>query len=1040
MTDESRMISIVEDYLRAVRAGQAPDRERFLAAHADVAGPLREALVGLDFIRGAAPARPAGGDDVTLEGRQLGDFRMLREVGRGGMGVVYEAEQLSLGRRVALKVLPFAAVMDPKHLQRFRNEAQAAAHLHHTNIVPVYSVGTERGVHYYAMQFIEGESLARAIAELKGGAPGAGTTPISSHRSNREPLYLRMATRLGVQAAEALDHAHQLGIVHRDVKPANLLVDATGNLWITDFGLARFDNGANLTMTGDLVGTVRYMSPEQALAKRVPVDHRTDVYSLGATLYELFTLEPAVTGETPHAVIQEIAFKDPPPPRRLNPAIPPDLETIVVKAMAKDPAGRYATAQEMADDLRRFLEHKPIAAKRPSIVAVAQKWARRHRALVGAGLALLLLGAAGLAVGNVLIATERDKAEVRRQQAERQAALAEAVEAFLNDDLLLAIAPERLGPGVTLREVLDAAATTLEGRFAENPLVEARLRRTIGRAYDKLGLPEEAERQLSRACELFARVQGAEHPDTLLAMRDLGDALHDQGRYEDAEILLVDTVEAQERLLGSLHRDTLRSKQELANAIGGQGRHAEKEALHREILETSCRVLGANDPVTLSSMNALANALLAQGKAEEAEELHRQALAIRRRVLPEDHPDILRSMNNLAGVLSKRGEHAEAAALHRKVLEARKRVLTDDHPDTLRSMRRLAHALRRLGGQAEAESLLRQTVEAERRVLGEEDPETLRSTHDLANVLAEEGKNGEAETFHREALAGRKRAFGEGHLDTICSMIDLGNALAAQGKHADAENLFRKTWEIARSALGSDDRNTLSSMNNLANALRDLGRHAEAAALHRETLEVRRRALGVGDPDTILSVSNLAELLLMLGKRTDADLLLRETLESLAPSGDQGEERAIETVVGELVASGGRAKAAAPLCNDLAWIHATAEDPGSGDPPRAVMLAEAAVGLDPDQGAFWNTLGIARYRAGDWKGAVAALERSVDLRSGGDAHDWLFLAMARWKLGDGETARKWYHQAVAGGREHGANPGLDRFRREAAHTLGLPPP
>jgi hypothetical protein len=525
---EARVIEILERYMEALEAGDAPPREALLAEHTDLADRLKSALAGLHFVRrakrpGPPPDRPAGkapaGDDAALEGRELGDFRIVREVGRGGMGVVYEAEQLSLGRRVALKVLPFAAVMEPKHLQRFRNEAQAAAHLHHTNIVPVYSVGAERGVHYYAMQFIEGESLARAISEMRRGGAGEGPrSPISSHGSNREPAFLRMAARIGVQAAEALDHAHQLGVVHRDVKPGNLLVDATGNLWVTDFGLARFDTGANLTMTGDLVGTVRYMSPEQALAKRVPVDCRTDVYSLGATLYEIFTLEPAVTGETPHAVIQEIAFKDPRPARRLNPAIPPDLETILVKAMAKDPGQRYATAQEMADDLRRFLEDKPIVAKKPSLVAVAQKWARRHRTLVGAAIGLLFLATAGLAVATVLIAREREETR-------RQAALAEAVSGFLNDDLLASIATGEMGPGVTLREVLDAASARIEGRFADEPLVEARLRRTIGTAYDRLELDGEAEPHLTRAYELLMRVLGRENPDTLRSMIYLGDEL-----------------------------------------------------------------------------------------------------------------------------------------------------------------------------------------------------------------------------------------------------------------------------------------------------------------------------------------------------------------------------------------------------------------------------------------------------------------------------------------------------------------------------------
>jgi serine/threonine protein kinase len=254
----------------------------------------------------------------------LGDFRILREVGRGGMGVVYEAVQISLGRPVALKVLPFAAALDARQLQRFKNEAQAAAQLHHTNIVPVYAVGCERGVHFYAMQLIDGQTLAAVIADLRqraheGEAPadpqqtlayvpgpcpaaaaGQADTPLaqalSTERPTRSLAFFRTAARLGGQAAQALEHAHQMGIIHRDVKPGNLMIDGRGNLWVTDFGLAHIQSDSKLTMTGDLLGTLRYMSPEQALGQRVVVDHRTDVYSLGATLYELLTLKPAFDG------------------------------------------------------------------------------------------------------------------------------------------------------------------------------------------------------------------------------------------------------------------------------------------------------------------------------------------------------------------------------------------------------------------------------------------------------------------------------------------------------------------------------------------------------------------------------------------------------------------------------------------------------------------------------------------------------------------------------------------------------------------------
>jgi tetratricopeptide (TPR) repeat protein len=383
-------------------------------------------------------------EDVLVTG-VLGDFRILREVGKGGMGVVYEAEQISLRRRVALKVLPFAATMDARRLQRFHNEAQAAACLHHTNIVPVFSVGCERGVHFYAMQYIDGQPLSELIQQMRQrekkastvakGEPAAvyptpadaiASTPSSAAEltpltgeGRRGPDYFRKVAELGMQAAEALDHAHQLGIVHRDIKPANLLLDGRGNVWITDFGLAHIQHSeASLTLTGQTVGTPRYMSPEQALAKRVSIDHRTDVYSLGVTLYELLTLRPAFASEDRQELLRQIAFEDPSRLRRFERAIPAELEIIILKAMEKRPQDRYATAQELADDLRRWLLDQPIRARRPTLVQRARKWARRHRALVRAVTAMMLTV---LLLGGVILVREAwHRAEAAQRETDQR--------------------------------------------------------------------------------------------------------------------------------------------------------------------------------------------------------------------------------------------------------------------------------------------------------------------------------------------------------------------------------------------------------------------------------------------------------------------------------------------------------------------------------------------------------------------------------------------------------------------------------------------
>jgi serine/threonine protein kinase/Flp pilus assembly protein TadD len=496
-TSQARLVSAMEEVMEAMAAGQELDRETLLAKYADVSDELAECLSNLDFVQNVAPqladedtAHPASKIEHPASSRvSLGDFRINREIGRGGMGVVYEAEQLSLGRRVALKVLPFAAMLDKQQLARFKNEARAAATLDHPNIVAIYSVGVERGVHYYAMQLIEGQSLAQVVEHLRHshlplppgegrgegalgegqvGAASRAALPDKTDLSDSSPArlagptadtaliaalstlpdfsskeYYRSVAVLGIQAAEALDHAHQNGILHRDIKPANLLLEcqtpsplrgglgrgsddaAHLKLWITDFGLARMEQDAGRTMTGDILGTLRYMSPEQALAKRVVVDHRSDIYSLGVTLYELLNLQPAFTGDDRHELLRQIAFEEPRKLRQNCTRIPQDLETIILKAIEKNPSQRYGTAQEMAEDLRNFIHSQPIKAKPATLRTHLMKWSRRHPAGVRAALISVVVCAIAVAASTGW--ATRDQA-ARRMVAESaaQAALTEA--------------------------------------------------------------------------------------------------------------------------------------------------------------------------------------------------------------------------------------------------------------------------------------------------------------------------------------------------------------------------------------------------------------------------------------------------------------------------------------------------------------------------------------------------------------------------------------------------------------------------------------
>src|SRR5579883_256948 len=461
---------LAEEFADRLRRGEHPSVSAYAAAHPEYADQLKELLPAVAQMEMLKRFRHPAAAEPSLPDR-LGEFRIIRELGRGGMGVVFEAVQESLGRSVALKILARHAQLDSTRRERFIREAQAAARLHHTNIVPVFGVGEQDGLPYYAMQLIRGHGLHAIVWQWRKQAgkissianetrvkqpdtkPNGPSGPTSSEGEIDAPEYgnWQFIAEVGLQTAYALHYAHKQGILHRDMKPANLIFDGE-TVWVTDFGLAKLLNADGLTATGDILGTLQYLPPESLAGE---VDARSDVYGLGATLYELLTLEPPYASDSPARLIKQVADADPPPPRELNPDIPRDLETIVLKAMARRPEDRYATARELAADLEAFLEDRPIKARRTSAISRAWRWCRRNPAVASLTLstlvALLLAATAGW-VGYARTTAALKREEDRRHDAEREQKKAEEASKQLEENLKLSLD--------TFAKVFDAAGGT----------------------------------------------------------------------------------------------------------------------------------------------------------------------------------------------------------------------------------------------------------------------------------------------------------------------------------------------------------------------------------------------------------------------------------------------------------------------------------------------------------------------------------------------------------------------------------------------------
>lgn len=522
---------LAEEFTARLRKGEQPDIAEYAGAFPDLAERINELFPTLLFLEGmagsAAESAPgvndAGGSAGTeLEpGQRFGAYRIESEVGRGGMGIVYEAVHMPLGKRVALKVLPIRGPQEAGHLERFFREARTAASLHHTNIVPVFDVGQVGGLPYYAMELITGRGLDEVLAELDRGT--AGDAPSACPPFGRLAFFKWLAG-IGAQVASALDYAHTRRVIHRDIKPSNLILDDNGVVWITDFGLARRAEDPSLTRSGAMLGTPRYMSPEQARAARRPVDGRTDVYSLGATFYEFLARRPAFDGRTPQEVVHKILEREPVPPRRLNPSVPLDLETIVLKSMSKNRGDRYQKASALSDDLNRWLRTEPIEARRIGPVGRTARWCRRNPAIAALGalvFVVMSLGIGGIAwqwreadTARRAALAERDK--VRAERDAKEAALDEKQTAY--DEKQKAFAATEVALGEKKEALADRERALADERKAR-------------RRADGLRLSAQSATVLDTdpSLALLLALEGAAQSPGLLANNALIDAIDASG-------------------------------------------------------------------------------------------------------------------------------------------------------------------------------------------------------------------------------------------------------------------------------------------------------------------------------------------------------------------------------------------------------------------------------------------------------------------------------------------------------------------------------
>lgn len=803
--------------------------------------------------------------------RRIPGFVIEKQVGEGGMGTVYLAEQERPRRVVALKVVK-AGRMSGAMLRRFEHEAQILGRLQHPGIAQIYQAGTfeesaggesagEGPVPFYAMEFVEGRPLDVACKEM----------------TQRQKL------DLFVLACDAVHHAHQKGVIHRDLKPSNIMVTSSGQPKVLDFGVARLANPEESEMTyhtsaGQLVGTLPYMSPEQVAGDPNDLDTRSDVYALGVILYEM------LSGRLPHEfstpslaeAVKTITESRIRPLSTLDGSIDADLATIAGKALEKDRERRYGSAADLGADVQRYLRHEPIEARRPTRAYLARKFVARNRALVAlacAGAVALAAGVAGT-VWQAVRATEGQRlAEERRTEAERaryeaQAALADsqAVTEFLTGMLSSADPETARGEEITVRELLDRTAATIP-ELSERPRVELAVRTTLGNTYRTLGLFREAQPHLEAAHAIAAKLMGAESAQALTLQRSLALTTSDLNDPTGAEPKIREVVAALEAMGPERAPELALAMGDLGRVLIECGKVEEAEQTLKRSIELTNAAFGARNPELLTQMDHMGALLTDLGRFAEAEVVLREALAGRREVFGPDSPYVAYTLTTLASAVQKQGRHAETIELLTESLRIRRVCLAPEHPSLLINMANLATALIGAGRIEEALPLLRETIEKQRRVLGDESSKVLVSMGTLAYALEELDQLDEAESIYRHIVEIGRRLPPAREAETVSNFNNLAMLLWTRGNLEEAERVFDEAVRRAQAALPPEHYMTAIFRNNYGELLVERGKLAEARPHLEESHAVIEAFFGAEHARTAKSNGRLEKLERAEGER-----------------------------------------------------------------------------------------------------------------------------------------------------------------------------